>query len=203
MDTLAGISSAAVTKATGKGWDSWVALLDSRGARDLPHKQIAELLRDDGLIESLWWCQQVTVGYEHAIGRRTVGQTADAGFQIGVQRTLPVRAEDAWALLTTGGWRDVWLGVVDTLPLEKGARYETTARVRGEVRSVATGRRLRLTWQPADWESPSTLQLYIEAKGDRTAIRVHHERLASEAARVEMRRHWGAILDELGRSSGA
>ena len=187
-DKLAGTSDEAVRKATGRGWDAWVGLLDERGCRALPHKRVAALLRDEGLIESPWWCQQVTIGYEHAIGRRAVGQTADAGFQIGIQRTLPVTAEEAWAALTRGAWRDLWLGRLDDLRLEKGAGYETADGVRGEVRSVATGRRLRLTWQPADWESPSTLQLYLVAKGDRTSIRIHHERLASERAREEMRR---------------
>jgi hypothetical protein len=51
---------AAVIKATGRSLPDWLATLDERGARTLPHKEIARLLRDDLGVPS-WWSQMVTV----------------------------------------------------------------------------------------------------------------------------------------------
>ena len=104
------ISDDAVRKATGKGWDAWFALLDSEGAEALPHKQVARMLHDKGYIASGWWCQMVTVEYERARGKRVLGGTESAGFQIGVQKTLPLPLEEAWALIVEPAGRALWLG---------------------------------------------------------------------------------------------
>jgi hypothetical protein len=106
------ISDQAVERATGKTWDEWFALLDEKGAEDMLHKEIAALLMDDGHIApgDGWWAQAVTVGYEYKIGRRVKGQTRGAGFQVGVQKTMPFSAEDAWELVTRPEAMRIWLG---------------------------------------------------------------------------------------------
>jgi hypothetical protein len=65
----AGISSAAVKKATGKDWKQWFTLLDKAGARKMPHKDIACLVYEKHQVSG-WWAQMVTVGYEQARGLR-------------------------------------------------------------------------------------------------------------------------------------
>ena len=87
--TVGGISADAVAKATGRDWDEWLDFLDALGARQMTHKQIVGLVAADGGLSNGWWQQMVTVGYEQARGLRKVGQTADAGYQIGVQKTIP------------------------------------------------------------------------------------------------------------------
>lgn len=44
-------------------------MLDAAGARDWPHKQIAEHLVAAHGVDG-WWAQSITVGYEQATGRR-------------------------------------------------------------------------------------------------------------------------------------
>jgi len=38
---LAGVGSEAVERATGKGWDEWLRVLDRAGAKTMTHKEIA------------------------------------------------------------------------------------------------------------------------------------------------------------------
>lgn len=192
------ISDAAVMEGTGKGWEAWIGLIDEAGGETMSHKEIAAMLEDAGHLESSWWAQTVTVGYEYAKGRRVKGQTADAGFQLGVQKTLPIEAERLWQFLTSPEGLSVWLGEgLQELDLSVGAEYETAESTIGEIRSVNPAEKLRLTWQPAGWENSTTLQLYLEAKEDKTALRFHQEKLTGLEQRKQMKAHWQRILKEI------
>jgi uncharacterized protein YndB with AHSA1/START domain len=187
-------SDDAVFEATGRDWAAWVALLDGWGARDLSHPDIVRLLRDEGLVQSAWWRQQVTGGYERLIHRRAVGEVAGAGFQIGVSKTLPAPAERVWALLTSAEGLALWLGDLTALPSAKGERVETAEGGIVELRSHHPVKRLRLAWQPPGAETPTILQVTVDPKGDRCALRFHQEKLTSTEAREAMRAHWKRAL---------
>ena len=191
------ISDAAVRKATGKSWDEWFAVLDSEGADALPHKQIARLLNDKSYIASSWWCQTVTVAYEYARGKRVLGRTESVGFEIGVQKTLPLTPAQAWHILTEPNGVALWLGTVPCLRWEKGAAFATAEGTRGEIRSFTPGKHVRLTWQPPHFSTPSTLQVTLIPSGAKTALRFHQEKLASAEAREQMRAHWRDVLQKL------
>lgn len=198
-------SQEAVAGATGRTWDAWFRALDDAGAIDMDHKAIVAWLRDEAGLESGWWRQSVTVEYEKARGKRAaVGETADAGFQVGAQRTIRVAPERAWELVTTRPGRDAWLGRSDDFVLGEGDAYTTDEGVTGEVRVVRPGTRLRLTWHPSGWDRPSTVQVTLTPKGDRCTIGLHHERLPDLDARQSMRDRWRAALDRLQeRAEGA
>src|SRR5829696_404166 len=98
----------AVEKATGRGWEDWYAILDAAGAADLGHGAIVAHLEREHPEVSSWWRQSIAVRFERARGKRAVGQTADAGFQVGVQRSLAASVHEAWDLLTSRP--DLWLG---------------------------------------------------------------------------------------------
>jgi uncharacterized protein YndB with AHSA1/START domain len=204
-DTKAGreLADETVREATGRTMDEWEALLDARGAAELPHGQIARLL-EDGLIQSGWWQQSVTVAYEKRKGRRVLGQTADGTFQIGVRRTLPVPPDAAWALTTSPEGVRAWLGDAPDLALAKGQRYAMADGAAGEVRVVQPGSHLRITRQPAGWARPSTIQVRVEpAAGGRAVLSFHEERLPAAEDREARRRHFEAALDALQRRAGA
>jgi hypothetical protein len=129
---LDGVSSEAAQKATGRSWSEWVSILDKAGAKNWNHKEIVAFLKDNhGL--SGWWQQTVTVAYEKAQGRRVVGQTANTGFQVGVQKTLPISLDDAWALLVSRKGVGIWLGMVGRFSLSEGRSYKTEAGIDGEI----------------------------------------------------------------------
>jgi hypothetical protein len=88
---------------------------------------------------SSWWRQSITVGYEQARGKRAVGETADASFQVGVQRSVAATATEAWELITSRP--DLWLGEGASIAFEEGTHYEVPSGsgapgAGGEVRVV-------------------------------------------------------------------
>jgi len=130
--------------------------------------------------------------------RREVGHTRDAGWEIGVSKTIHRPVGEVWDFVTSPAGIALWLGEGVTLLSEPGAGYETTTGVQGEMRSFRDLDRLRLTWQPADWAHDTTLQLAVRATGtDRTTLVVHQERLVDASEREQQRRHWQGVVAAL------
>jgi uncharacterized protein YndB with AHSA1/START domain len=127
--------------------------------------------------------------------RREVGHTRDAGWEIGVSRTIHRPVGEVWDFITSPAGIALWLGEGVTLPAERGVAYETTAGVQGETRSFRELDRIRLTWQPPDWSHDTTLQLAVRSAGaGRTTLVVHQERLADASEREQQRRHWQGVI---------
>lgn len=76
-----------IEKGTGRKWDDWAELLETAGARDMTHTEIAEFVRNEYGVDG-WWAQGITVAYEQHIGRRVPGQVADGTFEVASSRTL-------------------------------------------------------------------------------------------------------------------
>jgi uncharacterized protein YndB with AHSA1/START domain len=189
------ISSDSVREATGRGWDGWLEALDAAGARDWDHKEIVAHLGREHPALSSWWRQSITVGYEQARGKRVAGETADAGFQVGVQRSVTLTATEAWELLTSRP--ELWLGEGASVSFAEGERYDSPA-ASGEIRAVKPGDRLRMTWQPEGWPAPATLQLTLaESASGKTAIRADLEKLPDADAREAMRTRWREALERI------
>ncbi|HEU0078143.1 MAG TPA: SRPBCC domain-containing protein [Longimicrobiaceae bacterium] len=200
------VSADAVREATGRGWDEWFQVLDAAGAADLPHGEIVAVLRRGHPGVSGWWQQSITVEYERARGKRVVGQTADAGFQLGVQRSVAATVADAWELITTRP--GLWLGEGAAVDFAVGERSQGPAGqgapgASGEVRVVKPGVRLRMTWQPEGWAAPATLQLTLTESGPgRTVVGAHLEKLPDAEAREAMRARWRAALERIAAALG-
>jgi uncharacterized protein YndB with AHSA1/START domain len=129
---------------------------------------------------------------------RHVGQTRDAGWEIGVSRTVPFPMEAVWDFLTSPAGSAVWLGAGVHRLDEPGAAYETDSGTAGQVRSFRPQDRVRLTWQPVDWDHDSTVQFTVRpVAGDRTRIVFHQERLLDATEREQQREHWQGVLDAL------
>jgi uncharacterized protein YndB with AHSA1/START domain len=127
------------------------------------------------------------------------GLTKDAGWEIGVSRTIDAPVERVWQVLTSARGRAIWLGPGARLRPTKGAQYATKDGIRGEVRSFRPEDRLRITWQPADWAHDSTVQVAVASRRDRdkTTLRFHQERLRSAAQRERQRAYWREVMERL------
>lgn len=129
--------------------------------------------------------------------RRPVGKTKDAGWQIGVSRTVRVELDDVWDHLMSPRGLATWLGAGVDTPLEVGQSYRTADGTRGEIRSLRPRDRIRLTWQPAERADPATVQVAVTRAASGCTIRFHTERLDDADERERMRSHWRAIADAI------
>lgn len=134
---------------------------------------------------------------DESTSERPVGLTRDAGWEIGVSRTLPASVRTMWDLLISPTGLGIWLGRgLPSLP-DVGAAYTTVDGTCGEVRSVRPLDRVRLTWQPPGREQPATLQVAVVAAPSGCSVRFHAERLADSQDRERMREHWHGVLHAL------
>ena len=131
---------------------------------------------------------------------KPIGLTQNAGFQIGVRRTLPISVEEAWERLTSDEGIEMWLGANTGVHLSKGSQYKLPDGTAGEVRVVTPNSHLRITWQPPGWLRPSIIQLRVIANGERAVVAFHQEHLPGSEEREARRAYFAAVLDALERN---
>jgi uncharacterized protein YndB with AHSA1/START domain len=138
----------------------------------------------------------VEVSADVAPAGREVGRTLDAGYQIGVRRTLPVSEERLWALLLSPEGQRLWLGGVTDL--EPGTKFVFPDGTRGEVRVHRPWSHLRLTWQPPAWDAPSFVQVRVlPARSGATTLSFHQDHLEGPTERAEMKARWEEAVGRL------
>jgi hypothetical protein len=98
------------------------------------------------------------------------GKTKDAGWEVGVRKTVDAPLDTVWAFLLASG-----------LP----------------ILSYTEGLRVRLTWQPGEWNHDSTLQLTVKEAEHGTTIAFHQERLSGREERKIMLGHWKDVVQQL------
>jgi uncharacterized protein YndB with AHSA1/START domain len=136
------------------------------------------------------------VGYmPDSIGPAATGKTKDAGWEVGVRTTVDVPLPVVWEFLLGAGL-PVWLGNTE-LTLEKEAPYATDDDISGRILSYTPGLRIRLSWQPGEWDHDSTLQLTVREAAGRTTIAFHQEQLSGREERKIMLGHWKDVVAEL------
>lgn len=121
------------------------------------------------------------------------GLTKDAGWQIGVSRTLPRPVAVVWDFICSPGGTALWLGPGAVLAPERGTPYRTAGGVPGEVRGYRPADRIRVT------HGTTTVQVALAPAGDgaRTVLRFHQEHLASAEERERQRAHWRRVMDRV------
>jgi hypothetical protein len=100
-----------------------------------------------------------------------VGRTEDAGWQIGVSRTVPLSAEEVWGRIEA---TSEWLG-----------------EEADDVRTYSPLDRIRVGWRG------TIVQVAISRARTGTTVRFHQERLADAEERERQRAHWTAVIDRL------
>ncbi|MEU6121407.1 SRPBCC domain-containing protein [Streptomyces sp. NPDC047123] len=119
------------------------------------------------------------------------GLTKDAGWQIGVTRTLPHPPSAVWDFVSGPDGIALWLGPGAELTPEPGTPYRTDAGVTGEVRGYRPGERIRVT------HGTTTVQVTTTpaGDGDKTVLGFHQERMADAEEREHRRAHWQWVMD--------
>jgi hypothetical protein len=68
---IAGITDQTLKEKTGCTWERWVRALDHYHADELPHAEIATLIKTKYKKTPSWWTGRVAAGYERIKGLRT------------------------------------------------------------------------------------------------------------------------------------
>lgn len=168
-------SEAALRKATGRGWEEWLSVLDRWGAKTRKHGEIADFLRND-LGAPDWWTQTITNGFERTRGIRAKHQQAD-GFTIYASKTVGVSLDALFEAFLDDAKRAAWLA--------DGSM---------SVRSLQAGKIARF-----DWAADATrVMVTFEAKGPAKATaHVVHERLPDAEAAEASKAAWKPRLAAL------
>jgi uncharacterized protein YndB with AHSA1/START domain len=126
---------------------------------------------------------------------RPVGLTKDAGWQVGARKTLQLDLAAAWKLISEPtGLRD-WLGEVPQL--SAGDEFQLEDGTQGMIRVHQPQSHIRLSWQPPQWQKPSTLQVRVVGKGDKTVIAFHQENMPSQEVRENRKAFFKRALTQL------
>jgi uncharacterized protein YndB with AHSA1/START domain len=124
-----------------------------------------------------------------------VGRTADAGWQVGVRRTLPFSEERIWAVLLAPEGLQAWLG--GPAEIAEGTPYTLENGTSGRIGVYKPWSHIRLTWQPEGWAQPSTLQVRVIPAKTGTTLSFHHEQLRGETERTAMKARWERVIERL------
>lgn len=168
------MSDEAVRAKTGKHWAEWFSLLDASNARQMEHKEIVKLLREQHRIPA-WWCQTVTVNYEQARGLREKYQ-APTGYQANGSKTIPVPVERLFAAWTDEAALRRWMPDPDF-----------------EVRKATPSRSLRLRWKDG---SVVDVNFYEEGSA-KSKVQLQHSKLANREQVERLKAYWQEHLGRL------
>lgn len=162
-------------EATGKGWTSWIAILDAWGARERSHPDTVRYLTSEHDVPG-WWRQTITVGYQRARGMRRKHEQKN-GFSVYASRTIAVPVEMLFRAFVDDDVRARWL--------DDGTMTGRTAQPTRVARF--------------DWEGgPTRVTVTFDAKGPgKATAHVTHERLpdpdAGEAAKAAWKDRLAAL----------
>ena len=171
----AGMSDAAVQKATGRDWTEWVNVLDTAKVAERPHREIAKYVSTLGTPD--WWCQMVTVGYERIRGLRAPGQRRDGAYEASKSRTFPVPVSRLFDAFAKPRARVRWL---------PGKIKIRTADPQGNKRMSMS------------LEDGTLVQLGFTSKGDsKSAVAIRHSKLADRSAAENVKAWWADRFDAL------
>ena len=162
---------------TGRSWDEWYGILRAGGATDRPHPEIARWLVNEHGVNG-WWAQELTVRFEHAIGRRQPGQRSD-GFSATATKTVAVPVERLFDAFVDDATRARWL------PAD-GIRLRTATPYRSA----------RFDWAGG----AQRLAIGFESKGAaKSTVSIEHMKLPDGAAVEREKPLWRERLAELKR----
>lgn len=190
------VSGESVLKGSGRDWDQWINLLQKAGAESWTHQEMVAFLKKKYKLIP-WWQQGVAYGFQVATGRRADGQNLKGLYSVTATGTFPINNRELWKLLCSSEGLEAWLKPLSPFPLEVGQSYECEGGVYGEVRTMKSPVRVRLSWREEDWPKNSSVQIYVgHREGKKSMLAIMHEGLTTALQREQLRTRWKqGILD--------
>ena len=171
---LAGMSDEKVKENTGCTWERWVYALDRKKAYELPHRELAQLIKDKYKTAD-WWTQTVAVGYERIKGLRARGQQRDGSYSANKSRTFTVPIESLFEAWTDTKTRNKWLA-------DKNVR----------IRKATSLKSIRLE------QDGSIIAVMFTKRGPaKSAVAIDEGKLPSKEAAEAVKQYWSDRFDDL------
>lgn len=170
----AGVSDAAVLRATGKPWSHWLSVLDRFDVFTHGHKLAALHLHEKHNVPN-WWSQMIVVGYEHARGLRAPNQKTD-GFSVSASRVIDAPPAHVFSLFTDAARRARWLP--EPVVVHRATPHKS----------------LRMTW--TDQKKSISVNIYPRPD-DRCSVQIQHDKLPGAAAAKRLKMLWADRIEAL------
>lgn len=194
IQTLVRVSTDSLFKHTGRHWDDWISILEKVGAFDWTHQETVAYLKKKQKLTP-WWQQMVSHGYEVHSGKKIEGQNKAGLYSLTATKSCPVSQKAAWKFMTSQEGLRLWINPMSEFKFVPKSMYEVEGGIFGEIRTMKSPVRARLTWRDLEWEKASIVQLYIAPKPkNKSLIVIMHDNLKSTSLREEMRVHWKTAL---------
>ncbi|HFK5511117.1 hypothetical protein [Elizabethkingia anophelis] len=111
---------------------------------------------------------------------KKTGLTKNEGWQFGIRKTVPVKADIVWDFLFSEVGTALWL---------KDANREFS--------TFSTSSHIRTKWKLKKWTNEATLQMRIISNIGKSTIAFHIDQLLNEDQRAETQQYWSEILNEI------
>jgi hypothetical protein len=171
---LAGMSDEKIKENTGCTWEKWVYALDRKKAYELPHRELAQLIKDKYKTAD-WWTQTVAVGYERIKGLRARGQRRDGSYSANKSRTFNVPIETLFEAWTDTRTRNKWLA-------DKNVR----------IRKATPLKSIRLE------QDGSIIAVMFTKRGPaKSVVAIDEGNLPSKEAAEAVKQYWSDRFDDL------
>jgi len=171
---LGGVTNDALLRATNKGWEDWIALLDKAGGKTMLHKDISRYLYVNHL-KNAWWCQMITVGYEQAKGLDK-SETPE-GLQVSVSKILPVSLTKLHEAFSETNTRRQWLDEKKLI-----------------ITKSSQNKSIRMRW--SDDDSRVTAE-FIKKGDDKTQVNIVHSKLETKKQADTRKKYWKEKISKL------
>ncbi|MCE3259602.1 MAG: hypothetical protein K0S12_1243 [Bacteroidetes bacterium] len=171
------ITDKLLTEKTKKPMEHWFRELDKKGAKDMKHAEIFDLVINMGGLVSLghWNQNLLTTSYEWDRGLKERGQKEN-GFEVSVSKTIGVPVTILYSSFTDSKIRTKWLKEKIT------------------IRKSTLNKSARVTWN--DGDTSLSIDFYPKDK-TKSQIVVQHQKLPDSKAAERMKEFWKKKLEQL------
>src|SRR6478735_7954693 len=118
---------------------------------------------------------------------KVIGQTKDAGFQIGVKKTFSIGLESAWDFMFSQKGLALWLGLPEAQTLVLGDNYKTIDGIEGKVTVLKDFSHVRMSYKKPEWANSCALQVRLINSKGKVTISFHQDHLLDLSQRNEMK----------------
>lgn len=184
-----------VNEATGHGWDHWFEVLDKFNVAKHGHTKAAKHLREEHGMDA-WWCQSVSIQYEHERGLRENRQQTVGTFQVSVTRTLAVALEKAW-----DAWADPknvseWMKTKHRQDFEEDGTYSNSDGDQGRFKKIVPNKRIVFTWGHANHTPGSDVIVEFSSKEEgRCTVKLTHRKIHTQQEAEDLVKSWRRAMD--------